>query len=385
MTSSPTPPLVAHIVYSFHIGGLENGVVNLINRMPESRFRHVVIALTDVDPVFAARVTRKDVTFISLHKPPGHGLRVYRQVYRLLRELRPSIVHTRNLAALEMTLPAWLARVPARIHGEHGWDSADPHGLSRKYQFLRRVHAPFVTHYIALSRDLAAYLTRRVGISFRRVARICNGVDVDNFCPRVSARSIPGAPDGFLDDGNFVVGTVGRLQEVKDQLTLVRAFGLWVNSGSASSRRARLMLVGDGPLRGAVEDEIGRLGIGALVWMAGARSDVNELMRSMNCFVLPSRAEGISNTLLEAMATGLPAIATDVGGNGELIDPDVTGLLVPPEDPQRMADALEAIGEDAGRCAAMAKAARERAVSAFSLDAMTSHYMALYDAVLDRP
>ncbi|MBT0960608.1 TIGR03088 family PEP-CTERM/XrtA system glycosyltransferase [Denitromonas iodatirespirans] len=375
-------PLVAHVVHGFRIGGLENGVVNLINRMPASRYRHVVIALTDCDPAFCRRVTREDVDFISLRLPPGHGLRHYRQVYRLLRQLRPDIVHTRNLAALEMVVPAWAAGVPVRIHGEHGWDTGDPGGASRKYRLLRRLYAPFVTQYIALSRQLSSYLQQGVGIAEHRISRICNGVDAVRFAPAADRQML--APAGFCPAQGVVFGTVGRLQTVKDQLTLVRAFGRWLADDADAAARARLVIVGDGPQRGEVEAEIAAAGVQDQVWLAGARDDVPALLQSMDVFVLPSKAEGISNTLLEAMASGLPVIATEVGGNGELVQAERTGLLVPPEDPAAMAGAMRALFHDPARRSAQRLAARARIEAEFSLDAMVAGYMAVYDRMLTR-
>jgi hypothetical protein len=111
-------------MYRFDTGGLENGIVNLINHMPADRYRHAVIALSEVTD-FRKRIQRDDVQFISLHKPPGHGIWLYPKLFRLFRRLRPAIVHSRNLAALEVQLPAWLAGVPVRIHGEHGRDIGD--------------------------------------------------------------------------------------------------------------------------------------------------------------------------------------------------------------------------------------------------------------------
>jgi len=382
--SGGPPPLVAHILYSFHIGGLENGVVNLINRMPVDRYRHVVIALADCDSDFCARITRPDVAFISLRKPPGHGIQLFPRLYRLLRQLAPSIVHTRNLAALEMTLPAWAARVPVRIHGEHGWDTSDPGGASRKYRLVRRLHAPFVTQYIALSGQLSSYLTHSVGISPKRVTRICNGVDVARFAVRESRADLPEAPEGFVGGSSLVFGTVGRLQAVKDQLNLVRAFAHWRAGGAAVAQAARLVLVGDGPLRAQVESEIEAAGLSQVVWLAGARDDVPAWMAAMDCFVLPSQAEGISNTLLEAMASGLPVVATDVGGNSELVVDGETGWLVPPQDPVALAGAMARLADDASMRQRMAAAARARAVSEFSLEAMVSAYQGMYDNMLAR-
>lgn len=379
MSVGSPPQLIAHIVFSFRIGGLENGIVNLINHMPAERYRHVIIALTDCDPGFSQRIVRDDVRWIALNKPPGHGVRVYLRLFRLLRELGPTIVHTRNLAALEMVVPAWAARVPVRIHGEHGWDTSDLFGLSRKYRLLRRIYAPFVTHYVALSSQIANYLQDTVGIAARRVTRICNGVDSQRFT-RAEVRCVPtGAPAGFFEDGALIFGTVGRLQEVKDQLTLVRAFARWQ---SEHKRRARLVIVGDGPLRETLEREITIAGLHGMIWLAGARDDVPALMQSMDCFVLPSQAEGISNTLLEAMACGLPAIATDVGGNGELVTEGETGWLVPPENPHAMAAAMERIADDAILRQTMSAAARTRVEAHFSLDIMVRNYLQVYDSAL---
>jgi sugar transferase (PEP-CTERM/EpsH1 system associated) len=379
---SDARPLVMHLVYSFDVGGLENGVVNLINRMPAKRFRHAVVALTHCAPAFCQRITRADVEFLSLHKPPGHGIKLYPRLYRLFRERRPAVVHTRNLAALECVVPARLAGVPARVHGEHGWDVSDPQGTRRKFQWLRRAYSPFVSRYVALSGHIESYLVDRVGIASARVERICNGVDTERFFPAPDARrmALPGSP--FDAVGHIVVGTVGRLQAVKDQITLVRAFALARGQGGATAQALRLLIAGDGPLRGEVEAEIRNAGLGSVVWLAGERKDVSDVMRSLDMFVLPSRTEGISNTILEAMASGLPVLATAVGGNAELVVPGHTGALVVPADPGAMANALMCYADDAALRHRCGVAGRQRVEQGFSLDAMVARYTALYEGLL---
>ena len=387
-------PLVMHIVYRFDVGGLENGVVNLINHMPVERFRHVVVSLTDCSEAFCRRVRRDDVRFISLHKPPGHGAKLYPRLYRLFREHRPAIVHTRNLAALESVVPAWAAGVPVRVHGEHGWDVSDPGGTRRKFQWLRRAYSPFVSRYVALSGHIESYLVERVGIAPQRVERICNGVDTARFVPAsalpVAVRpaaagagqggriELAGSPFGAE---HVVVGTVGRLQTVKDQVNLVCAVAIARAQGEAGAR-LRLVIAGDGPQRAEVEDEIAATGIGDITWLAGERSDVPEVMRALDVFALPSRAEGISNTILEAMASALPVVATDVGGNAELVAAGETGLLVPPEDPQRMADALLRYTADAALRQNHGAAGRKRVECNFSIDNMVMRYTQLYESLL---
>lgn len=378
--AASVPPLVVHVLHRFDVGGLENGVVNLINAMPPERYRHAVIALTDCADEFAARIGRTDVRFHSLHKPPGHGFRVFPQFHRLMRTLRPAIVHTRNLAALEMVVPALLAGVPVRVHGEHGWDSRDPEGTNRKYRLVRRAFAPMVSHYVALSGHLQRYLVDAVGISAARIARICNGVDAQRFRAAERRDPLPGMPFGDADE--WIFGTVGRLQEVKDQITLVRAFSRLISLHPEARRRARLVIAGDGPLRAAVEREIGAGQLGDRVWLAGSRSDVPRIMRALDCFVLPSRAEGISNTILEAMASGLPVIATAVGGNPELVVDRRCGWLVPPCNPEAMAEAMAQSLAAPQQSREFGTVARQRIEAEFSLDAMVRQYADLYDRLL---
>lgn len=375
-----TRPLVMHVVYSFDVGGLENGVVNLINRLPEAQFRHVIVALTRCAPEFCKRIVRADVEFISLNKPPGHGVQLYPRLLRLFREYRPAIVHSRNLAALEAALPARLAGVGVRVHGEHGWDVSDPHGERRKYQLIRRAYRPFVSHYIALSGELAGYLKQRVGVAAPRISRICNGVDTQRFVPAEGRQPLAGSP--FNAPDLIVIGTVGRLQAVKDQLNLVRAFALLLEQGRGAADRLRLLIAGDGPLRGEIEAEILRCGITKRVWLAGERADVADVMRSLDVFVLPSQSEGISNTILEAMASGLPVVATDTGGNGELIVDGETGLLARPRDSQALAAAIARYAGNRALARAHGRAGRVRAEREFSLEVMVDRYASLYTRLL---
>lgn len=376
------PPLIVHVVYRLAIGGLENGVVNLINRLPAHAWRHTVVSLTDIDPAFAARISRSDVRCIALHKGPGHAVRLYPRLVALLRQLRPAIVHTRNLAALEATLPAWIAGVPARIHGEHGRDVGDLDGSNLRYQRLRRLFRPFVTRYIALSPDLADYLRERVGVPGTRVEQIYNGVDTGRFCPPPSGArpTIEDCP--FRGTDCWLVGTVGRMEAVKDQTNLARAFVAAVGADPVARARLRLVLVGDGRLKGEVAAILAAGGVRDLAWFAGERADVVPLLQSLDCFVLPSLAEGVSNTVLEAMACGLPVVATRVGANTDLIEENVTGRTVPAGDSDALANAIGAYFSAPGLAREHGQAARCRAERRFSLERMVDDYDRVYAGVL---
>ena len=371
--------LVVHVVYRFDVGGLENGVVNLINRIPADRFRHAVVALTEVTD-FRRRVERDDVQYVSLHKPPGQGLSQYPALYRLFRAMRPDVVHTRNLAALEATVPAWLAGVSARVHGEHGWDVADLDGGNRKHRWIRRAYRPFVTHYVALSKQIEGYLQDAIGVAPGRVSQIYNGVDTLRF-RRVGNERIRVAGSPFGDPALWVAGTIGRLAEVKNQGALVRALGIVFRASTEARARMRVAIVGAGPQLAALSELARVEGVGPAVWFAGERGDIADVLRDFDSFALPSLAEGISNTVLEAMSSSLPVVATRVGGNVELIEHDATGTLIEPSDPVGLADALLRYFSNPELANRHGRAARRSVETLFSLDRMAADYTALYEAV----
>lgn len=375
--SQNQPPLIVHILYRLGIGGLENGLINLINRLPVEKYRHAIICLTD-STEFSRRIQRSDVDIYEIHKKPGHDTESFVKVYKLLKQLKPSIVHTRNLAAIEYQVCAFISGVPYRLHSEHGWDVFDPEGNNIKYRWLRFLLSFLVHHFIALSRQLQDYLQLKVGIPAKKVTRICNGVDTTIFYPRHGEKQIP--DDCPLDLNNhLVIGTVGRMHGVKDQLTLVKAFITACQQSPLFAEKARLVLIGDGPLRELAINLLEQHGITDKTWLPGERHDIAYLMRCFDLFVLPSKAEGISNTILEAMASGLPIIATRVGGNPELVINAQTGSLVEKENASALAAAmLELITNDQKR-EQFAQAAFARAQQEFSIDSMMARYQAVYD------
>ncbi len=366
-----TRPLIAHVIYRLDTGGLENGLVNIINRMPQAQFRHAIICITDYTD-FRKRL-EPEVEVIALHKKPGHDIGLYWRMFKIFRQLQPDIVHTRNLAALEAQIPAWLAGVKYRIHGLHGWDISNPAGENETYRRLHQLTSPFIHRYIPLSIELEEYLVDSVGVKGSKIRRICNGVDTDQFHPETVSDLIPDRLKG-----QFIIGTVGRLEVVKDQLNLVESYIHILAKYPELSGHIALVLVGSGSRRFELQNCIEQAGLDSSVWFAGDRSDVRQLLNTFSVFVLPSKSEGISNSILEAMATGLPVVATDVGGNTQLVDSGRTGRLVPKEDPQALADALYEYISQPDILAEHAIAARQRAVEHFSLNKMVGEYEKVY-------
>lgn len=384
-------PLIAHVVYRFDVGGMENGVINLVNRLPREFADHFVIALTEASPSFCARLNRTDVQVLALRKAPGPMARFLPKLWRTFRAIHPDVVHTRNVGTLEAQVAAWAAGVPVRIHGEHGWDVGDLAGENVRMLRLRRILRHFVHHQVALSSPTQRYLLDRVGVPADGVSNICNGVDTSAFSPasdvsaaRAAISDTDASAARVLTGEAFVVGAVGRLAQVKNLPALVDAFATVRTRNAEFAQRARLAIVGDGPALAEVAEGVAQRELQNVTWFAGARSDVAKCLRTLDLLCLPSLAEGISNAILEAMACGVPIVATDVGGNAELVADGSTGLLVANRDVDGLSRAIENFFTDHAFARRAGTAARSRAVTHFSLDSMIAKYHAVYARELER-
>jgi sugar transferase (PEP-CTERM/EpsH1 system associated) len=379
MAASGTPadprPLVLHLTYAFNVGGLETLLVECINRMPAERYRHALVCLTGISP-FADRINQPDVELIALHKPPGNSLRTHGDLWKVLKRLRPAILHTYNLAAFEYNFTAALAGVPIRIHAEHGRDASDPHGLNVKHNSMRRWLSPFVDCFIAVSDDLHRWLGEVVRIAPSRIRMIKNGVDTSQFSSTTTAAS--GSP-WHVDD--IVIGTVSRIQDVKNHRGLLEAFMALRALHPELAPRLRLSIIGDGPLFDTLRAQVKAAGLDAVVWLAGARSDIAALLHSFTIFTLPSLAEGTPVSLLEAMACALPVVAARVGGIPEVIQDGVHGILANPTDANALAVALGRYASDPLLRRTHGDAARLRIEHQYSMGAMLGQYLDLYDGL----
>ncbi|MES2263040.1 MAG: TIGR03088 family PEP-CTERM/XrtA system glycosyltransferase [Pseudomonadota bacterium] len=367
-------PLIVHLIYRLDFGGLETLLVERINRMPAERYRHAVVCLTDYT-AFADKIRKPGVELYALHKQPGLSLGTHGALWTLLRRLKPAIVHTYNLTAIEYAPAALLAGVPIRINGAHGRDAADPDGTNPKHKMLRRLMLPFYDCCYANSADLLAWSRGVIGVPEHKSRLLSNGIDAEKFHPRAN-RPDAGAP--------FVIGSVGRIQDVKDHATLVDAFILLRARMPQRGDALRLTIVGDGPLLPALRAKVDAAGLAGVVSLPGARTDVADLLRGFDLFAMSSIAEGTPGSALEAMASGLPVVGTRVGGLPEVIAEGVTGALVPPSDAAAMAQALQRYVEAPDLAAAHGRAGRERVLSHYNMTAMVAAYQSLYDTLCER-
>lgn len=379
MTTKHNPIHIAHVLHSFSTGGLENGVVNIINNLPKGKYQHSIICVTDHDVDFFNRIKISGIAIYNLNKPAGKGIKWLWHCFKLLKQLNPDICHTRNLSALEAQVPAFFAGIKYRIHGEHGWDISDVGGTNVKYQKLRRFFKPFIHQYIALSCEAKQYLIDKIKVNKIKINHICNGVDIVKFSPNNGCVI---ENESFIGKNDIVFGTVGRLAEIKNQTFLVNAFIQLVQNNLSYKDQLKLIIVGDGVLLPSLKALISAAELYENVWFTGNRDDVNVLMNRMNVFVLPSLAEGVSNTLLEAMASGLPCIATNVGGNADLICAEhKNSHIINVNDIVALTMAMQRYINDSETMSQDSQLVRLHCENNFSIDAMVGKYNDLYQLV----
>jgi len=360
-------PLIVHIIYRFDIGGLESVLVNMINTMPEQSYRHVIISLTESSE-FERRINRDDVEVICLHKQAGNDPKIHLKIWQLLRQLKPVCTHTYNISTLEYNVISFLAGIKKRIHAEHGRDIYDLDGSNKKYQYLRRFVNPFVTQWIPVSKELADWLVRDVKLPKPKVNLIYNGIDLELYIPKK-----------HQNKKQFIVGTVGRMAAVKDQLTLIKAIEVLITEYPELKNIIRLDVVGDGELYSSLQSYIEEYSLTANIKLLGTRNDVANILQSFDIFVLPSLAEGIPLTILEAMATSLPVISTRVGGVPELIENDINGYLISPQDVNSLAIKIRHYIDRPELIKKHGNNGRLKVVGSFSLQAMTDQYLRVYN------
>jgi sugar transferase (PEP-CTERM/EpsH1 system associated) len=381
MAPEERPLLVVHLVEALAAAQSEHGLLSLIRHLPAERYRHAIVCLHDAGD-YQAGLREHGVDVVNLHKGEGRDLLHYLRLFRVLRKLQPDLIHTRNRAGLFAQVVAALAGVRRRVHAEYGRELPRRSGrlAGLRARALRRLLCPLIDHFIAVSGELEQWLIESIGAEPARVSQIANGVDSVQFHPRLGPAAAVGPP-GFMQDDAFVIGSVGHMDADSSHATLVEAFLRLIASPHPAHARLRLLIVGDGPARAECQAMLHRAGAAQRAWLPGVRPDLPQLLRAMDLFVLPSRVEDRSNAILEAMASGLPVIATSVGCHPDLVHPGFTGILVPPMSPDLLASAVADYCRIPAIAARHGARARSHVIARHSMPAMARDYLAVYDAL----
>jgi sugar transferase (PEP-CTERM/EpsH1 system associated) len=357
----------------FGVGGTELVVLKLIRGLSEGWFEHRLASLRGMEPVLENVTLPGGELLVAGNRSNGFQFSVFR-LAEMMRTYRPHVVHSRNWGAIESIPAAFLARVPVVIHSEHGYELDILTGLPNRRRIFRRAAYSVTDAVVTVSRELRDYHARQAWLSPERIRVIYNGVDTQTFVPRPEARVMLRKRFG-LPEQRFIAGTVGRMVPIKDHPTLLRAVEILAQRGID----AHALLVGSGPELERNEQFVKASSVlQGRVTFTGLSQEIPELLNTMDAFVLTSISEGMSNTLLEAMATGLPLLATGVGGNTEVIEPEQTGWLFQPQDAEALATRIALLVSRENLRRDFGAAARTRAVERFSLSRMLKEYADLY-------
>lgn len=351
---------------------MERGLVNIINHGDQESFRHIILCLTEAGE-FARHIRSRSCRVIEFHKRAGNDIRLVRRMATAIKESGVDLLHARGWATLlETAVAARLAGVRATIYGFHGKTAND---LS-KIRLLRWVaQAIGVRSYdrlVTLNRRMREDFAAETFVPRERIRVIANGVDHELFHPgmdREELRRRFGIPVE-----RYVIGTVGRLDPVKNHEVILDALTLF----SHTEGRPFLLIVGEGETRTRLEDMVKRLGLEDDVRFIGYSNDTASLLACMDVYVQSSLYEGFSNTVLEAMSTGLPVVVTDVGGTRDLVDEGREGFFFAPTDPPQLARFVRRLWDDHVLRQRMGQQARARVCKDFVLRSMVDAYESMY-------
>jgi sugar transferase (PEP-CTERM/EpsH1 system associated) len=358
--------VIAHLIYRLDIGGLERVMLNCINQMQDADFKHIIISLTDANHF--AQNEHNHVEVFSLGKKEGSDLGIHCKLYKLLKQIKPTILHTYNLPTIEYHPIAWLAGVKGHIHAEHGRDIGDPQGLNKKHNVLRKLMSYFIQRYVCVSDDLYIWLINVVGIAKKKALLIQNGINTEHFNLAKTASK------------KLRFSIVARISPVKDHQNLLNAFVL-LKQQLDNESMPNLAIVGDGEQRVQLELFCQKNNLDSVVFL-GARDDIDQILANTDVFVLSSIAEGIPMTILEAMSAKTPIVATRVGGIPEVISDGVEGYLVEKSNSSALAQALMKYIKQPVLINEHGRNAREKVLNDFNEKKMVQAYLMQYQALV---
>ena len=361
-----------HVLDRLDLGGTEKAVMKLVRGLETGTFEHYICALRGA--AASPGEWASGVTVLHAGREGAAFQFNVPRLVRVMRTIRPAIVHSRNWGGIEAIVAARLARVPIVIHSEHGYELEMAAGLPLRQRLLRHVVYRAASAVAVVTSDLRHYHAAQAWWKPDAIKILYNGVDGEEFRPQPQVREAVRRRHGIPADA-VVLGSVGRMTPLKDFSTLLKAAEILAQEAP----NLHVLLVGSGPALSGLQSYVANsYRLAGRVVFAGKVDGVADLLNAMDIFVLPTLMEGMSNTLLEALAVGLPAVATRVGGNPEIIAEGSCGYLFAPQDVSELVSQLRTLLRDPRLRADFGRAARDRVLQHFSLEQMLQRYRDLY-------
>jgi len=355
---------VLHIIPNFGLGGAERLLMNLLEAFDYKRFEVAAVSLyPESGTILEKKIREKCYKVYFLNKHRGPDLRMIPRLYRVMKDFRPDVVHTHRYVLRYTLLATLFYRVPVQIHTVHNIAQKEVEWMGKVFHWFAFRLGAVVP--VSISQEVANTIKALYGCNIYTPV-IYNGIPT---CYFIDKR--------FQDDTekkDIILLHIGRFQPQKNHLLLIKAYEIAKKEYPSIS----LWLVGDGPLRGRVEKLVKEKGFERNVKFLGVREDVAKLLSEADVFILPSDWEGVPLSILEAMAASKPVIATSVGGVPELVENGVSGILVPPGNPEALAKAILHLANDPDLRQRMGKAGQKIAIERFDISRTAREYEALY-------
>jgi glycosyltransferase involved in cell wall biosynthesis len=367
---------ITHFVENLNRGGLERMVLELVKLQHRQGHRCQVVCLYEAGTL-AHELKDLGIPVLFCGKRHGVDFRALARARGMVRAHATEVLHTHNAVAhYQAVLATSGLRIRQVINTRHGM-GGNQRAARREWLYGRALSR---TNAVVAVCEAARHDAIARGIVPRGKARVVpNGIRVESFTTASDTMHERLVRALKLPEQTQLIGSVGRLNWAKDQSGLIRAFRQ-VHEQRADTA---LVLIGDGELRAQLKQCAYDEGVAGSVHFLGDRNDVHDLLQGFDMFVLSSISEGYSMALLEASAVGLPIVATDVGGNGEIVRDGDTGRLVPASDPRALAEAMLALLREPRQASALGRAARTWVEKYGSLEAMAMRYARLYDGATD--
>ncbi len=364
---------IAHLIYSQEIGGSETVALNICSHLDRSLFEPLVLFLYE-------RQGGPMGELLTKQQIPWHCLKMNRWkrllrpwlIARTLKRLEVDILHIHHLNFyLQVRKGADIAGLKGTVLTEHSYRQLHDNPVM---QAKLQQAAKEVDFFTVISRKMQNDFVHNFGVNSSLIHVIYNGVDTERFSPEYTSKRPTVLPSGA---NCKILLSVGRLVKEKDHATLLYALQLLVQAGE----KVHSVIVGDGPLRNEIETLATRLGVREHLTLTGTRNDIVACLHHADIFVLSSRSEGLPMVLLEAMATGLPVVSTGVGGIAEIIEDGISGLLVPPESPKQLAEAIRIVLVHEELRQKMTIQARQQIFDRYCQKKITEEYCRIYSAI----